>query len=158
MAKAKYNTLSPQLFFWLPSLYIVLHTIEELPYFGVWVTAHFGTHTTFVFALTHIPILLSVFLSSHMASKIGKNSSWVVLITAWQIQFGINAIFHIATSVLFREYSPGMVVAGSLGFVTTYYFISRIWREDRLSAKELSYSAILGAAMAAAAIGVLFID
>jgi hypothetical protein len=159
MAKNPKQTykLSPQLFFWLPSLYIVLHTLEELPGFGAWATAHFGTHTTFVFAVTHIPIFLLVFLASYKASQVGRHGGWLVFLTAWQIQFAINAVFHLTTAALFWEYSPGMVVAGSLGFVMTYYVVGRMVREQRLTRKELAWAVLWGGVMATIGIGTLFL-
>lgn len=157
MVKLKKYNLSPKLFFWLPSLYIVLHSLEELPNFGPWATVHFGTHTTLVFALTHIPLWLSVFLASYKASQANSHRGWLIFLVAWQVEFALNAVFHLTTAVLFWEYSPGMIVAGLFGFTMTYYIIHRIIREKRLSSQELIFSGFLGASMAALGIGVLFL-
>lgn len=143
--------------FLLPGMYFVLHTIEELPGFAAWVSRHFSVMTTDSFAFTHIPLILLVLLASYKAFIIEHHGGWVVFATAAQWQFGLNAIFHLATAIIFLEYSPGMITAVCLGLPTTAYFMMRAWREQRLTKIELTTVIILGTVMAAAASGILFL-
>jgi hypothetical protein len=70
--------------FWLPSLYFILHTLEELPDFAAWVTAHFGPMTTDSFVLSHIPLILLVMLGSYKACMKEAHGRWVIFATAAQ--------------------------------------------------------------------------
>lgn len=143
--------------FLIPAVYYVLHILEELPSFADWVTRHFGAQSELTFAVFEILTLSLVVVASYKALNKEAHGGWVVLAVAAQIQFFLNALFHLGTAVAFQEYSPGMVTAGSLALLITPYFLMRVWREGRVTAAELSLSALLGAVIAAAAIGALFI-
>ncbi len=143
--------------FLLPGMYFVVHTIEELPGFAGWVSRHFGPMTTDSFAFIHIPLILLVLLASYKAFSIERHGGWVVFATAAQWQFGLNAVFHLVTAVIFLEYSPGMVTAVCVSLPMTAYFMMRVRREQRLTKSELTSAIILGTFMAAVAIGVLFL-
>lgn len=143
--------------FLLPGMYFVLHTIEELPGFAAWVARHFGVMTTDSFAFIHIPLIWLVLLASYKAFKTELHGGWVIFATAAQWQFGLNAIFHLVTALIFLEYSPGMVTAVCLGLPMTAYFMLRVWREQRLTKTELTAAIIFGTVMAAIAIGILFL-
>lgn len=143
--------------FLLPGMYFVLHTIEELPGFAAWVSRHFGVMTNDSFAFIHIPLIWLVLLASYKAFKTERHGGWVVFATAAQWQFGLNAIFHLVTAVIFLEYSPGMVTAVCLSLPLTVYFLVRVWQEQRLTKNELITAIAFGTVMAAAAIGVLFL-
>ena len=149
--------LSKSLIFAVPSVYIVLHTLEELPKFGDWVAQYFGSHPTTMFAFLHIFILLLTFLTSYKAYRAGYHGRWVTFAVTLQIQFGLNAIFHLVTALLFMDYSPGMVIAGSLGLPATIWFLRQVWNDGRLNGKEMAWAAFWGTVIAAIAIGVLFL-
>jgi hypothetical protein len=144
--------------FLLPGLYFILHTLEELPGFAVWVSRYFGTMTTVSFAWNHIPLMLFVLFASYQAFLKGRHGGWVLLATAAMWQFFLNALFHLSTALLFADYSPGMVTAAVLGLPFTYYFFKRVWQEKRLNARELTGAISLGILFAATAIGVLFLQ
>lgn len=143
--------------FFLPFVYVVLHTLEELPGFAAWVATHFGSHPTNVFAFQHIFIWLLVFLFSYKAYQKKRHGKWVIMAVAAQIQFGLNALFHLTTFFVFDAYSPGMVVAGVIGLPATIWFLRTVWRENRVNGKELAWASLWGSLIAAAAIGVLFL-
>ncbi len=149
--------LNKSAIFFLPAVYIILHTLEELPGFAIWVETHFGSHPTSMFAAQHIVIWLLIFLFSYMAYRKERHGVWVVLATAAQIQFAFNALFHLGTFLIFQTYSPGMVTAGAIGLPLTIWFILRIRREGRISGKELGCATLIGAVIAILAISVLFI-
>lgn len=145
------------LIFWIPYAVFVIHTVEEISGFAAWANRHFGPMTTLKFATSHIPLILLVFFVSWKASVIGFNGAWVLLATAFQWQFGINALFHLATAIKYKEYSPGMVTAATVSIPATVYFMSSVWQENRLTGMEIMQAIILGTVIAAAAIGVLFL-
>lgn len=148
---------------WLvvPSAYFLLHTLEELPTFPAWVSNHFGPMTMLAFATSHIPLLLLVFTASYQAVKASRDDErsrgWTVLVVAAQVQFGLNALFHVGTAVAFAEYSPGMLTAACLGLPATALVLQRTHQDRRLTARQTAAAACWGAVTAAAAIGVLFL-
>jgi hypothetical protein len=148
--------LSGGLVFWLPSLYFVLHTLEELPGFALWVTRYFGPMSPVSFAWVHIPLLLLVIVASYQASTTMHQRGWAIFATAAMWQFALNALFHLTTAVLFNDYSPGMVTAG-LALPVTVYFLKQVWREKHLRGRDMGFALVLGTVLAAAAIGVLFL-
>jgi len=143
--------------FWLPSAYFVLHTLEELPSFAEWVTRHFGPYTTEDFVLPHVPLLLLVMLASQQAARHQRHGAWAILAVAAWWQFALNALFHIGTTLLFREYTPGLVTATCLALPLTPYFLSRIRREQRLTAPAFIAALLLGTLLALAAVTVLLL-
>ena len=150
-------TINRSAIFFLPSLYIVIHTLEELPGFAAWVETYFGSHPTKTFALLHIFIWLLIFLFSYKAYQQKYHGKWVIMAVAAQIQFGLNALFHLVTFFTFAAYSPGMVVAGAIGLPATIWFLRRVWRENRIDGKELAWASLWGGLIAVAAVGVLFL-
>ena len=149
--------LPGELIFLVPAGYYVLHILEELPRFAEWVTEHFAAKSELTFAVFEILTLSLVVVASYKAMQKEAHGAWVVLAVAAQIQFLLNALFHLGTAIAFQEYSPGMVTAGSLALLLTPYFIGRVWREGRVTAQEMTTAAGLGVAIAAGAIAALFI-
>ncbi|MFG1697119.1 HXXEE domain-containing protein [Nonomuraea sp. NPDC049309] len=143
--------------FLLPFGVYVVHTLEELPGFAAWASRHFGPETTSTFAAYHIPLLLLVLLCSWRASATGRNGVWVVLTTAFQWQFSVNALFHLTTWAVMGEYSPGAVTASVVSIPATIYYLAWIRREQRASKQEITVAVVLGTLIAAAAIGFLFL-
>ncbi|MEU7901067.1 HXXEE domain-containing protein [Nonomuraea sp. NPDC049152] len=143
--------------FLLPFGVYVLHTLEELQGFAAWASRHFGPETTSMFAAYHIPLMLLVLLSSWRASAVGRHGTWVVLATAFQWQFSVNALFHLSTWIILGEYSPGAVTAAVISIPATAYYLAWIRREDRASSREIGLAIALGTLIAALAIGFLFL-
>jgi len=143
--------------FWLPSVYLILHSLEELPEFANWVSEHFSSYSTELFVYTHIAIWLLIFLISFKASLLQSHVAWAILAVATQIQFGVNALFHITTTILFNEYSPGLLTAATLGLIFSYYVIRRVISEELLTKQQLSLAAIVGITIACLAIATLFL-
>ena len=143
--------------FLLPSGYFVLHTLEELPRFAAWASRHFGELSSLAFASTHVPMILLVFVVSLRAVQRERHGGWVVLAAAAAVQFGLKAVFHLATAVGFGEYSPGMVTAACLGLPGSVLLLRWVRRQQRLTPRELAAAVVLGTTVAAAAVGVLFL-
>lgn len=152
------NSILPgRLIFLIPPAYYVLHVLEELPGFAAWSSRHFSPTPQATYAAFEIISLLLVFLIAYKAFVRGSHGAWVVLAVAAQFQFAFNALFHITSGIVFKEYSPGMVIGATLGIPLTIYFMNRVWSERRVSGREMILALGLGTAIAAAAIGLLFI-
>lgn len=143
--------------FFLPAVYIVIHTLEELPGFGAWVETYFGSHPTGMFAAQHILIWLLVFFISYKAYRAQRHGAWVILATAAQIQFGVNALFHLTTFIMFQAYSPGVITGTAIAIPSTILYLRFTKREARINDRELAWATLWGVLIAAAAISVLFI-
>lgn len=142
--------------FLLPFGVYVLHTLEELPGFASWATRHFGPETTSTFAAYHIPLMLVVLACSWQAARTGRGA-WVVLTTAFQWQFAVNALFHLTTWIALGDYSPGAVTAATVSLPATAYYLAWLRRHHHLGTRRLTGALIAGTLIAAAAIGFLFL-
>jgi hypothetical protein len=145
------------LIFWLPYVSLVIHTVEELPGFAAWATRHFNPMTTHKHAIIQVFMILLLLVASYKASVAGYNGGWVVLAAAFQVHIGLNALFHVATTVIFQEYSPGMLTAVTVSIPATLFFFMHVCQDHRLTGIELTIALILGTAIAAAAVGTLFL-
>ncbi len=158
MQKNIFNQYLPlPVFFFLPSIYFIIHATEEVPAFGPWATKHFASLSTGLFATVHIPLILLVFLASYKAAQRQKHGGWVIFAVATQIQFGLNALFHLTTAALFLEYAPGMLTGGSLGLLLTFYMLKRVWQEKLLTGQEMLGACVEGMILAVAAVSILFL-
>lgn len=145
------------LVFWLPYIVLLIHTIEEIPGFSKWATRHIAPMSTFKHVNVQVCIILLVLLVSYKASTIGYNSIWVMLAAAFQIHIGINALFHVVTTLLYKEYSPGLLTAITLMLPSTIFFFHQMYLGSRLTMIELTVSLIAGTIIGASAIGSLFL-
>lgn len=151
------RSLASSTVFWLPSVTFILHTLEELPDFPIWVSAHFGAMGVLEFAAIHIPLILFVFWTSWRAEDPTGSSGWRFMAYALQWQFAFNAVFHLSAAALFRDYSPGMVTAATVAIPATVFMTLHNRRHGLLPTRRALAATGVGAAIAAAAIGVLFI-
>ncbi|MDF1598984.1 HXXEE domain-containing protein [Mesorhizobium sp. YIM 152430] len=65
-----------------------------------------------------MPLFLLVLVCAWRAGA----AQWVVLTMAFQWQFFVNAFFHLATWVMFAEYSPGAVTGAVVAIPATLFF------------------------------------
>lgn len=145
------------LIFLIPGIYYILHTLEELPSFAEWVSRHFAPLSSLTFAIFEIFSLLIVLVVSYKSFVEERHGTWIVLAVAAQIQFALNALFHLSAAFIFEEYSPGMVTGAVLGLPLTVFLLTRVVQEKRATGSELAAASLLGAAFAAGAIGLLFV-
>jgi hypothetical protein len=141
-----------------PWVVFVVHTLEEMPQFAAWVSEHFAPMTTEKFAVGHLPLILIVLLCSWRASRPDAPTGWVVMTVAFQWQFAVNAVFHLGTAAWFADYSPGMVTAATVALPVTVWVFAWVRRERLLSGTQQVAAIAIGTAVAAAAIGVLFLE
>jgi hypothetical protein len=145
------------LVFWLPYVVLLIHTIEEIPGFAKWATRHFAPMSTYKHVLIQVFMILLVLLVSYKASTIGYNGIWVIAAAAFQLHIGINALFHVVTTLLYKEYSPGLLTAVTLSLPSTVFFFHQIYSGSRLTTTELAVALIAGTIIGASAIGTLFL-
>jgi hypothetical protein len=142
--------------FMLPFVVYVIHTLEEMPGFAAWATKHFGPETTGMFATYHIPLMLLVLACSWRAAHRGRGG-WVVAATAFQWQFGVNAVFHLTAWITLGDYSPGAVTAAVVSLPATAFYFAWLRREQLATPRQTAIAIAAGTVIAALAIGFLFL-
>ncbi len=148
---------SPSAVFWLPSGTFLLHTLEELPDFPRWVSTHFGHMGLLEFAAIHIPLIALVIWTSYRAQAPDGSRVWRFMAYAFQWQFAFNALFHLGAAAMFRDYSPGMVTAATVALPATAFMTMLNRRRAILPPRTALTATGVGAALAAAAVGFLFL-
>lgn len=151
------SLLTGRLLFWLPTVTLVLHFLEELPGFASWATARFAPISQAEFAVIHIPLIWLVTFASYRAWLSATPTVWRFWATAFQWQFAFNAVFHLGLAWVYSEYVPGMVMAATIGLPATAGLTVGLLRMRLLDARELLLAILAGAVIAAIAIGALFI-
>jgi hypothetical protein len=96
--------------FLVTPIIFLLHILEEWPRFPEWATRHFGTTSRAWFVYTHI-VLVSVVTGICWMATFESSRTWIILAFATQWGLQTNAVFHLVTWRLFKEYSPGLVTA-----------------------------------------------
>jgi hypothetical protein len=141
----------------LPGLFLV-HVTEELAFgFPAWARAHFGAITTTrFFLISHVPLVAGAVAVGHWGQK-GTRAGAFLLVAAF-VTLVTNGLFHLATTVLFREYSPGVVSAATLYVPATIYLASRVRRAGLLSPRDATAAIALGCVLSVGVIASLFLD
>lgn len=145
-------------FYWLVPATFLAHCAEELPRFPKWATKHFGTTTTQFYIASHAVIIPALVGASARGARRPSDSRAAFLATTVSAGLGINAIFHIATTALFREYSPG-VVTGAAGMLpAALYTLYRTKRSRILNDEQIVAAVLTGTAITTAVVGSLYIN
>ena len=148
---------SVNLLFWLPSMTFILHTLEELPDFPIWVSKHFSQMSVVEFSVIHIPLIWLVFWVSYRAAATNSTSAWRFLAYAAQWQFAFNATFHLGASAAFGDYSPGMVTGATVALPATLFMTVRCHRLGFMPKDQALRAGCVGGIIAIIAIGTLFV-
>jgi hypothetical protein len=69
----------------------------------------------------------------------------------------VNALFHVATTLLFREYSPGLVTGTLLFLPAAGYLLSRTASESLLTTQQIWFSIGIGGIVQVAVIASLYL-
>jgi hypothetical protein len=143
----------------LPALLFLLHVAEELTGgFPAWATVHFGTTTTPWFVYSHIPLITALLVVAWRASRPDASPAATLLAVATQWGTTWNGVFHLATTLLFREYSPGVITAVLLFVPALIVVARRASRDDRLTPRQQALAAALGFGGNALAVGSLWLE
>ena len=149
----------PTRVYWLVPAAFLAHSAEELPRFPRWATEHFGTTTTRFYIASHAFVLIPLTLASgYRASRRPGDSRAVFHATAVAAGYGIDAIFHVATTALFRRYSPGLVTAVGLMLPASAYTLWRTRHDGLLTDQELIAAFLAGNVLSAAAVASLYLN
>lgn len=109
--------------YWLPCALFLLHVAEEYKGFPAWATRHFGATSRAYFVYSHLPLIAANAVVCGLATR--GSSTAVLLCIAVQWVLFTNGRFHLVTTFLFREYSPGVVTGTLLFFPATWFLLSR---------------------------------
>ena len=149
---------SPAFYWFVPAAFLA-HCGEELPRFPRWATEHFGTTTTRFYIASHALVLVPATLgAAHRAASRPDDPRAAFWATAVAVGYGVNALFHVATTFLFRRYSPGLVTGVALVLPASGYTLWRARRDGPLTDAELVGASLTGSALCGAAVGSLFLD
>jgi Protein of unknown function with HXXEE motif len=151
------NSSNFKMLFWLPSLTFILHTLEELPEFPIWVSKHFSSMSVVEFSVIHIPLIWFVIWVSYRATATSSMPAWRFWACAAQWQFAFNAIFHLGSSAAFSDYSPGMVTAATVALPATIFMTVRCHRLGLMPKDQALKAACVGGIIAIIAVGTLFV-
>jgi hypothetical protein len=110
--------------YWVPTLVFLVHIAEELPRFPAWATRHFAATSRAWYVYSHVVLIALVVTISAQAEAAAPRTLWPLIAVGFQWALGVNALFHIATTVLFKEYSPGLVT-GVLVCIPATAYVSR---------------------------------
>jgi hypothetical protein len=153
---------SPPLFYrdrmyWIPALTFLAHVAEEYPRFPEWATRHFGATSRAWYVYSHIPLVAVALWASICATQAPVRTTWPLLATSIQWVLATNALFHIATTFIFQEYSPGVITAVTLFLPGTVYVFVRTFREGLLTVPQVTLAVAVGTTVGLAAVASLWL-
>ncbi len=132
------NTLSFDRLLWLVPVFFLLHNIEEAPFMEGWskrlpLKIHpIVSIRQFVIAVSFLT--LSGFLVTYLALEWLPNSIGFLIVLGMQSVLAFNAFVpHLVSTLRFRMYSPGLVIAMLITVPFSFYLIQRALNEHYLS-------------------------
>ncbi|MCJ7432149.1 MAG: HXXEE domain-containing protein [Anaerolineales bacterium] len=136
------NSLPFDRLLWLVPVFFMLHNIEEAPFMADWskrlpLKIHPIVSTRqFVIAVTFLT--LGGLLVTYLALERMRNSTGILLVLGIQAVMAFNAFVpHLASTLRFRMYSPGLVTAVLLTVPFSYYLFQRGLNEHHLTWPQL---------------------
>lgn len=139
--------------FLVTPLIFVMHIAEEWRGFPGWATRHFGATSRAWFVYSHMVLVAATVVICWMATETSSRT-WTIWAVAVQWGFFTNAIFHVVTWRLFREYSPGVITALVLFVPATVWQLSTV----SLDSSGLAIAILLGSVMGGLAVASLWLD
>jgi hypothetical protein len=123
---------------WLVPIFLTIHNIEEAPFMETWykrlpmklpLTI---TTRQFVIAVTFITV--AGFVLTYLGVEYLANQTGYILVLGIQAILLFNAFVpHIATTIRFRMYSPGLITAVLIMLPFSFYLFRRAFEENILS-------------------------
>lgn len=139
--------------FLITPIIFLIHIAEEWRGFPAWATRHFGATSRAWFVYSHI-VLVAAAAGICWVAAVSPSRTWTIWAVAAQWGLFTNAVFHVVTWRLFREYSPGMFTAVVLFVPATIWQLSTV----TLDLPGLLLAVALGTAMGGTAIASLWLD
>jgi hypothetical protein len=115
---------------WLVPIFFAIHNLEEAPFMESW-SKHLPlkihpTVTTRQFTIAVTFLTIVAFLVTYIGVEYLHNSTGFLIVLGIQAILLFNAFIpHIATTIRFRLYSPGVVTALLLTLPFSFYLFSR---------------------------------
>ena len=129
------DTLSFERLLWFVPIFFTLHNLEEAPFMENWSKRlPWKIHPTvstrqFVIAVTFIT--LAGFLLTYFGVEYLANQTGYLIVLGIQIILFFNAFVpHIASTILFRMYSPGVITAVLITLPFSGYLFRRAINEN----------------------------
>ena len=132
------NSISFDRLLWLVPIFLTIHNIEEAPFMENWskclpVKLPF-TVTTRQFVIAVTVITIAGFIITYLGVEYLANQTGYLLVLGMQALLLFNAFVpHIATTIRFRMYSPGVITAVLIMLPFSYYLFRRAIAENILS-------------------------
>lgn len=126
---------------WLVPIILTIHNIEEAPFMEGWskrlpLKIH-PTVSTRQFVLAVIFLTLAGFLVTYIGVEYLGNQTGYLLVLGIQTILLFNTFVpHIATTIRFRMYSPGVITAILLTLPFSFYLFQRALNENIISWKQ----------------------
>lgn len=132
------NSLSFAQVLWLVPIFFTLHNLEEAPFMENWskrlpLKIHPKVTTRqFVIAVTFLT--LAGFLVTYIALEYLQNTTGYLMVLGIQTILLFNAFIpHIASTLRFRMYSPGVITAVVFTLPFSWYLFQRAFTENILN-------------------------
>jgi len=132
------------LFSWLPFIVFIFHCFEEYPFFPQWATKHFGITSKPWYVYTHVVLFIMIVSICHNAAN-AEPQTWhqvALLSLIWSL--ACNTVFHIISSIAFKEYSPGLVTGAFLFIPAIVYMSYFSLTQDILNLEQFLVAMIIG--------------
>lgn len=149
------NSIPFDLLLWLVPMFLAIHNMEEAPFMERWskrlpikipLTI---TTRQFVIAVTFLTV--AAFALTYFGVEYVANRAGYLIVLAIQVIMLFNAFVpHIATTIRFRMYSPGVITAILLILPFSFYVFRRAFDENILTWAQ--FWILLGIAPVAVAI------
>jgi hypothetical protein len=123
---------------WLVPIFLTIHNMEEAPFMESWYKRLpmkiplAITRRQFVIAVTFIT--LAGFVLTYFGVEYLANRTGYLLVLGMQAILAFNAVVpHIATTIRFRMYSPGVITAVVIVLPFSFYLFRRAFEENILT-------------------------
>lgn len=125
------NSLPPHLVLWLIPILLAVHNVEEALFIGRWLEntklpIRLPIRTS-QFAAATIILIIGGFVITFFAVTESQSGFWFYAVVAIQAIMFINAFLpHIAATLWFRKYQPGVATAVLFNIPFSLYFFQRV--------------------------------
>jgi hypothetical protein len=143
--------------FWIPLFVFIAHIIEEYPRFPAWATRHFGATSNVWYVYSHVVLVVVVAWIGQAASVAPPQTTAPMLANALACTLAMNAVFHVVTTILFREYSPGIITGVLVVFPGAAYVIWRSSTDALVTSSQFFVSVVLGVIVQVVVIASLYL-
>ena len=126
---------------WLVPIFLTIHNIEEAPFMESWskrlpVKLPL-TLTTRQFVIAVTVLTIAGFMITYLGVEYLANQTGYLLVLGMQALLLFNAFVpHIATTIRFRMYSPGVITAVLIMLPFSFYLFHRAIAENILSLNQ----------------------